>query len=112
MADKKEIYGAKKKIGKITTDRDEREKWVNPENEAVVGIQILPISSLVRNYYLKLALRAALLLKRNVISICMHLYSILQHNIVMYINYCFNVGYYIRSFRQLQLGERNCKIVI
>ena len=59
MAEEKEIYGAKK-FGKITTDRDKREKWVNPENEAVVGIQILPISSLVRNYYLEMALRAAL----------------------------------------------------
>ena len=33
----------------------------DPENEAVVGIQILPISSLVRNYYLEQALRAALI---------------------------------------------------
>ena len=33
----------------------------DPENEAVVGIQILPISSLVRNYYLERALRAALI---------------------------------------------------
>ena len=39
-----------KKIGKITTT-EEKEKLVkkDPESEAVVGIQILPISSLVRN---------------------------------------------------------------
>ena len=51
-----------KKIGKITTT-EEGEKQVkkDPENEAVVGIQILPISSLVRNYYLERALRAALI---------------------------------------------------
>ena len=57
---KKKKSMEQKKFGKITTDRDKREKWVNPENEAVVGIQILPISSLVRNYYLEMALRAAL----------------------------------------------------
>ena len=50
-----------KKIGKITTEEGEKRVKRDPENEAVVGIQILPISSLVRNYYLERALRAALI---------------------------------------------------
>ena len=68
-----------KKIGKITTEEGEKRVKKDPENEAVVGIQILPISSLVRNYYLERALRAArstTLPEKNIVSICMHLYSI------------------------------------
>lgn len=50
-----------KKIGKITKDsNDERMVIKDEENEAVVGIQIRPISSLMRNYYLENALRGAL----------------------------------------------------
>ena len=86
MAEEKEIYGAKK-IGKITTDRDEGEKWVNPANEAVVGIQILPISSLVRNFYLELALRAALIDYTTKEECRKYLHAFIQHNVVMHINY-------------------------
>ena len=51
-----------KKIGKITATKEGEKRVIkDPEDEAVVGIQILPISSLVRNYYLELTLRAALI---------------------------------------------------
>ena len=50
-----------KKIGKIITEDGEKRVMKDAENEAVVGIQIRPISSLVRSYYLEEALRAALI---------------------------------------------------
>ena len=68
-----------KKIGKITTEEGEKRVKKDPENEAVVGIQILPISSLVRNYYLERTLRATLIDYTTREERCRYLHAFVQY---------------------------------
>ena len=50
-------HSERKEIGKLTKDAD-REK-VDEDDEAVIGCQIRPISSLVKNPYLQQAIKSS-----------------------------------------------------